>query len=174
MSFTWTNSRMNTSDQGLLHPFEGPGAVSNGLTGIKNALMKCLFSIGAEHTTFVSVPTRKSKGLRPPRCWAVPRKLFADICWHERLSLFWCGELTPEVCLSILDTPYKNCAANNVSLRGPRMYAHKHIHKKYGQVGAANRTPCHMLTVASSLVVVKQNSVYWGIRILLGCVCVLN
>jgi hypothetical protein len=33
---------MNASDHELSYPFEGPGAVANGLTGMKNAFMKCL------------------------------------------------------------------------------------------------------------------------------------
>jgi len=33
---------MNTSDHELSHPFEGPGAVANGLTGMKNACVKYL------------------------------------------------------------------------------------------------------------------------------------
>ena len=34
---------MDTTDHGLSHYFEGPGAIVNGLIGIQNALVKCLF-----------------------------------------------------------------------------------------------------------------------------------
>jgi len=34
---------MDTIDQGMSHPFKGPGVVANGLTGINNASVKCLF-----------------------------------------------------------------------------------------------------------------------------------
>jgi len=34
---------MATSDHGLSHHFEGPGAIVNGFIAIKNALVKCLF-----------------------------------------------------------------------------------------------------------------------------------
>jgi hypothetical protein len=36
---------------------------------------------------------------------ALFRKPFAEIHWYQLFPPFWCGELTPEVCLSILDTP---------------------------------------------------------------------
>jgi hypothetical protein len=37
------NESRNTSDHGLSYPFEGPGVVPNGLSGIKNASVRCLF-----------------------------------------------------------------------------------------------------------------------------------
>jgi len=37
------NARNDKSDCELTHIFMGPGAVSDAITGIKNALVKCLF-----------------------------------------------------------------------------------------------------------------------------------
>jgi hypothetical protein len=37
------NARKDMSDRELSHIFMDPGAVSDGFTGIKNALVKCLF-----------------------------------------------------------------------------------------------------------------------------------
>jgi len=34
---------MDMSDHGLSHPFRDPGAAGNGWTGIKYALVKCLY-----------------------------------------------------------------------------------------------------------------------------------
>jgi len=34
---------MHMSDHDLLYPFKGPGAVGNGLTGTKDAMVYCLF-----------------------------------------------------------------------------------------------------------------------------------
>lgn len=42
---------MNTSDHGLPHPFKGPGEVSNGLSGIRNASVKCLFIFNWSYLT---------------------------------------------------------------------------------------------------------------------------
>jgi len=39
---TCITAHMNTSDHELSHPFEGPAAVANGLTYMKNACVKCL------------------------------------------------------------------------------------------------------------------------------------
>jgi hypothetical protein len=48
---------MDMSDHGLTHPFKGLGAIANGLTGIENALMKCLlFAIGTEYTKIFKCP----------------------------------------------------------------------------------------------------------------------
>jgi len=41
---------MDTSDYGLSHPFKGTGAVTNGLTGIKNALNFSSFLTELEYT----------------------------------------------------------------------------------------------------------------------------
>jgi hypothetical protein len=50
------------SDDGMPHPFEGPGAIATGLTGLKNVLVSS-FSIGAEHTKAFKCPDRQnSKG----------------------------------------------------------------------------------------------------------------
>lgn len=32
-------------------------------------------------------------------------KVSADLYWYEYFSLFWFGQLTPEVCPNALDTP---------------------------------------------------------------------
>jgi len=37
------NALTDMADRGLSHPFKGPLAVVNGLTGIRNAFVKCLF-----------------------------------------------------------------------------------------------------------------------------------
>jgi hypothetical protein len=43
MFFTSVNARIDTFDHGLPHPFKGPGAVVNGLSGIKTTRVKRLF-----------------------------------------------------------------------------------------------------------------------------------
>ena len=43
MFFNSVNARIDTFDHGLPHPFKGPGAVVNGLSGIKNTRVKRLF-----------------------------------------------------------------------------------------------------------------------------------
>ena len=57
-------------DQGLAHPFRGSRAGEYGLTGIVNALVKCLFRTGAEHTRVCKCPhVRKSKRIEVGRTW---------------------------------------------------------------------------------------------------------
>lgn len=53
----------------------------NGLTGIKHELVKSFFIlIGAERTKVCKfLPRYKPKGLGSTCCWAVPRKVFAEI-----------------------------------------------------------------------------------------------
>jgi len=48
---TSINEGTNTSDHGISHPFKGSGADSNGLSGIKNASMKCLFIFNWSYLT---------------------------------------------------------------------------------------------------------------------------
>jgi len=49
---------MDTFDRGLSHNFIDPGAVANGLTDLKTRWKcVCLFSIAAELTSTLSVPT---------------------------------------------------------------------------------------------------------------------
>jgi hypothetical protein len=58
---------MDTSDRALLHRFKGPGAVVSDLTGIKNALVKCLFVFELELNSLDVlnvVIDKKYKGLR--------------------------------------------------------------------------------------------------------------
>ena len=43
MSSTCIDANMVTSDDALTHHFKGPGADENGLTGIENSMMKCVF-----------------------------------------------------------------------------------------------------------------------------------
>jgi hypothetical protein len=43
ISFASINGRKDMCDRELSHIFMGPGAVSDGFTGIKNALVKRLF-----------------------------------------------------------------------------------------------------------------------------------
>lgn len=67
-------------------PSTGPGAVTNGLTDIKNVLVKCLFISNWSwiQLRFFKCPHRaKPKGLSSSCCWAVPQKLFADIYGDE-------------------------------------------------------------------------------------------
>ena len=40
MFSTWIDANMVTSDDALTHPFKGPGADVNGLTGTENSMMK--------------------------------------------------------------------------------------------------------------------------------------
>ena len=66
MSPAWINARMDMSEHGLSHPFNGPRADGNGLTGIKNVSAKCLFFlIGTEYTRVSVCPRwQKYEGLR--------------------------------------------------------------------------------------------------------------
>jgi hypothetical protein len=41
-----------------------------------------------------------------------PWQLFADIEGYEFVPFFWWGELTPEICPSISDTPYVQGGSN--------------------------------------------------------------
>jgi len=43
MSSTCIDAYMVTSHDALTHPSEGPGADANGVTGIENSMMKCVF-----------------------------------------------------------------------------------------------------------------------------------
>ena len=68
---------MDKSDHGRSHPSVGPDPVANGLIGIQNGSMKCLFSVRAEYT---SVPTDKDQKIEVGRTWGLYfEKVFADI-----------------------------------------------------------------------------------------------
>jgi hypothetical protein len=41
------NTRLDTSRQGLPHPFEDSGVVTDSLTSIRNAMVKCLFFVNS-------------------------------------------------------------------------------------------------------------------------------
>ena len=45
ISSTYISARVDTFDEGRWSPFKGPWAVANGLTGIRNALVKCLLVV---------------------------------------------------------------------------------------------------------------------------------
>jgi hypothetical protein len=62
MSSIRINARsMGMSNHGLQHTFKGPGEVVNGLTVIKNVLVKCLhFQLELNTLGFLSVPTDKN------------------------------------------------------------------------------------------------------------------
>jgi hypothetical protein len=47
---TWIKARLDTSDDKNLHLLEGPVAVANGLTGITNAVIACLFLTAADYS----------------------------------------------------------------------------------------------------------------------------
>jgi hypothetical protein len=42
-SSTWIISGLDRSEYGMSQTLKGPGSVANGLTGIKNELVQCLF-----------------------------------------------------------------------------------------------------------------------------------
>jgi len=115
ISSTWINGRMDTSEHRPSHPFNGPRAVANGLTGIIKCAEVCLhFGLQLNTRGFFSDP--KDKNLKQ---WGreksvglyLEKKLLADINRYDIFSFFWCAELIPEVCRSILGTPciYIHC-----------------------------------------------------------------
>jgi len=58
---------MEILDRGLSPPFKGPGGIANVLTGIKCALVNCLFiPVGAEYTKDFNYPPTEenSRGLK--------------------------------------------------------------------------------------------------------------
>jgi len=64
ISSTPINAHMATSDRGLSHTFIGPGAVANGLTGLKTRLWRVYsFSIATEYTRALSLRQIKPEGL---------------------------------------------------------------------------------------------------------------
>ena len=67
----------------------------------------CLyFQLELNTLGILSAPTDKNtENWCRTKVGALLRKPFAEIHWYELFSPFWCGELTPEVCPSILDTP---------------------------------------------------------------------
>jgi hypothetical protein len=61
MSSTWITAHMDTSDHGLLHPFEGSRVAANGLTAIKKVLMRCVFIFKQlNKLEILSAPTDKN------------------------------------------------------------------------------------------------------------------
>jgi hypothetical protein len=61
MSSTRFNARLDTSHHGPPHPFKDAGVVADSLTGIHNAMVKCLFIVNriCIHG-FLGVPTGKN------------------------------------------------------------------------------------------------------------------
>jgi hypothetical protein len=102
MSSTLIDARLNKSDNGRSHHFKGPRTVANGLTGIKTRWWSgCSLSIGTEYTRCFQVsPTDKNrKCLMSDEREGCTSKISA--CGQiltRTLSLFWCKELTPEIC----------------------------------------------------------------------------
>jgi hypothetical protein len=50
MSSMRLNARLDMSHHGLLHPFKDAGVVADRLTGIYNAMLKCLFVVNGSCT----------------------------------------------------------------------------------------------------------------------------
>jgi len=73
---TWIEVCLDKSYCWLSHPFKGPGAVANGLTGIKNTFVKSLFIFSWRFSVLTG---KTSTGSRSTHFWAVPRQLFADV-----------------------------------------------------------------------------------------------
>ena len=77
---------------------------------VKNALVKCvfIFNWSRMHHGFLMSPLvstdKKIKGPHSTGCCALRLNLSVDIHWYRLCSLLWCGEITPEVCRSLLDT----------------------------------------------------------------------
>jgi len=62
ISATWINARIDTSDHELSQSFKNTGGLASGLTGIKIALMNCLFLLDkAEYTRILIVPTDENR-----------------------------------------------------------------------------------------------------------------
>jgi hypothetical protein len=85
----------------MLNPLTNTGAAANGFTGTKNASVNC--SLG-----FSSAPTDKNLdnwGQHTVRIVLENCSRTYTQYWYEPVSMYWCGELIPNVCPSILDTP---------------------------------------------------------------------
>jgi len=64
------------------HHFIGPESVVCSFTRIENALVKCLLSVGTEHTgVFKCSHSQNSKGLKSTDCWPAPRE--QSVCEHK-------------------------------------------------------------------------------------------
>jgi hypothetical protein len=81
-------------------PFKGPGALASGLTGIKNALVKCVhFKPELKNWGVLSVLTNRNFSDWTSGFY-LENRTFADIYVYESfLVLVW--EITPEVCRRI-------------------------------------------------------------------------
>ena len=88
------NAHMDTSDRGLSHTFINPGAVANGLTGLKTRFWSVFsISVVTEYTRALSLPTRiKPEGLCQANVGAL------------RFILL-CEKPTTVICPSILGAP---------------------------------------------------------------------
>jgi hypothetical protein len=53
---TWNKARMDTFDDKNLHLLEGPVVVANGVTGITNAVIACLFLTVADYSVVFKCP----------------------------------------------------------------------------------------------------------------------
>jgi len=92
ISSTWINEGTNTPDHGFSHPFKRPRAVSNGLLGIKNASVKCLFIFNWRYFT----TDKKLKDQGMATVGVVPSKLnFCRRIWlHNVFLVFVWGILS--------------------------------------------------------------------------------
>jgi hypothetical protein len=94
----WINTRMDNSGCGLSHTFEGLRAVANSLTGIENALLKCLFIFSWRwiHEGVWNFPKNKYLGDRDQtfvRLYLEKRRYIdADF-----ISVFGFREITPDI-----------------------------------------------------------------------------
>jgi len=120
MSSNCIDAYMVTSHDALTHPSAGSGADANGLTGIENSMMKCVFIFNWRciHYGFYVPPQIKNSRTEDNIVLGCTSKskVFADMYWKEPFPLFWSAKLTPEVCQNIFDTPCikrKSCFVNN-------------------------------------------------------------
>jgi len=94
--YAFIEVRLDKSNYWLSYPFNCPAAVANGLSGIKDTFLKCLFIFSWRFNVFAG---KTSTG------WG--RHIFGlyfENCCCELITSFRCGELAPVVCPSILET----------------------------------------------------------------------
>jgi hypothetical protein len=49
MSYVIINARLKSSHYGQLHPFKDAGLVADSLTGVRNAIVSCLFVVNRNY-----------------------------------------------------------------------------------------------------------------------------
>jgi hypothetical protein len=90
--FTSISVRRNASDHELSHSFKFPSTVAKCFDSHHECVdeVSLPFQLKLNILGFLNIHPDKSL-----KNW-IRGKLFADVYWYERFSLFWCGKLTAE------------------------------------------------------------------------------